>query len=226
MSKVKLCLVSFGIIIGIIGALHGSASLMKGSTLVESNTVEVMMEGWPNDEFYTVSNGSPVFTILTGIPFYALGILAISVSTTLIVVSTTAIKKNKLAVGLSLFALLNVGIFLFGAGTGTPLFIGLPMVTAGIVSIFRTGKKERSELSKRRILYSFWFFYGLHIFSWVMFFPGFFILSFYAEISTALFAFTFISMPIGVLGALISGFLYDKSIYAESHSLVEPHLAV
>ena len=96
--------------------------------------------------------------------------------------------------------------------SGTPLFIGVPTVIAGIISIARTGKKERSESSKRRISVSFWFFYGLHIFSWLLFFPGLFILSFYSEISTTLFAFTFISMPIGVLGALITGSLYDKTI--------------
>ncbi|MEM7126778.1 MAG: hypothetical protein AAF702_10660 [Chloroflexota bacterium] len=212
MTKIKLCLVTFGVIIGIVGILHGSASLLKGSTIVESNTVEVMVEGWPNNEFYTVSNGSPVFTILTGIPFYALGILAISVSTALIVFSATVIKREKLAIGLLLFGLLNVGIFLFGAGTGTPLFIGVPTVIAGVVSVIRTGKKERSESSKRRILYSFWFFDGLHIFSWLLFFPGLFILSFYTEIPTALFAFAFISMPIGALGSLITGYLYDKTI--------------
>ena len=226
MSKIKLCLVTFGIIIGIVGALHGSASLFKGPILVDSNTVEVMKEGWPNDEFYTLSNGSPVFTILTGIPFFALGILAISVSTTLIVFSITAIKRKKLAIGLILFAVFNVGIFLFGAGTGTPLFIGLPMVIAGIVSIVRTEKKGRSESSKQTILYSFWFFYGLHIFSWILFFPGLFILSFYTEISTALFAFAFISMPIGVLGALIAGYLYDATLDVSRDLIAEPQLAL
>ena len=226
MTKIKLCLVTFGVIIGIVGALHGSASLLKGPILVDSNTVEVMQEGWPNDEFYTVSNGSPVFTILTGIPFYALGILAISVSTTLIVFSATVIKREKLAIGLALFASLNMGIFLFGAGTGTPLFIGLPTVIAGIVSIVRTGKKERSESSKRTILYSFWFFYGLHIFSWILFFPGLFVFSFYSEISTALFAFTFLCMPIGVLGALVTGYLYDATMDVSRDLVAEPELAV
>ena len=99
MTKIKLCLVTFGVIIGIVGALHGSASLLKGPILVDRNTLEVMQEGWPNDEFYTLSNGSPVFTILTGIPFYALGILAISVSTALIAFSTTVIKREKLTTG-------------------------------------------------------------------------------------------------------------------------------
>ena len=100
------------------------------------------------------------------------------------------------------------------------------MVIAGIVSIVRTGKKERSDLSKRRILYSFWFFYGLHIFSWLLFFPGLFILSFYTEIPTALFAFAFISMPIGVLGALIAGYLYDATLDVSRDLIAEPQLAL
>ena len=152
--------------------------------------------------------------------------MAISVSTTLIVFSVTAIKREKLAIGLSLFALLNVGIFLFGAGTGTPLFVGVPVVIAGIVSIVRSKEKERSESSKRTLLVAFNFFYYLHIFSWILFFPGLFILSFYTEISVALTAFAFISMPIGALGALICGNLYDKTRVADSHSIVESHLAV
>ena len=226
MTKIKLCLVTFGILIGIVGALHGSASLLKGPVLVESNTVEVMVEGWPNDEFYTLSNGSPVFTILTGIPFYALGILAISISTTLIVFSSTFFKSQNLSTGLILFTLLNVGIFLFGAGTGTPLFIGLPMVIAGVISIVRPEKKERNESSKQRMLYSFWFFYGLHIFSWILFFPGLFILSFYTEISPALFAFTFLSMPVGVLGAVVTGYLLDTTLESSQDFVAKAQLAV
>ena len=212
MTKIKLCLVTFGVIVGIVGILHGSAELLQGSTLVESRSVEALPENWPNSEFYSLSSGSPVFSILTDIPFYVLGILAISVSTTLIVLSVTVFKREKLGVGLLLFALLNVGIFLFGAGQGTPVIISAPVIIAGIISIVRTGKTERSESSKGRILSAFNFFYGLHIFSWILFFPGLFVFSFYAEISPALFLFAFISMPIGTLGALIFGYLYDKTI--------------
>ena len=35
MNKIQLCLVTFGVIIGIVGILHGSAELLKGSILVE-----------------------------------------------------------------------------------------------------------------------------------------------------------------------------------------------
>jgi hypothetical protein len=124
----------------------------------------------------------------------------------------TVIKREKLGVGLLLFALLSVGVFLFGAGQGTPIIVSAPVIIAGILSIVRTETKERSESSKGRILSAFNFFYGLHIFSWLLFFPGLFVFSFYAEISPALFLFAFISMPIGALGALIFGYQYDKTI--------------
>jgi len=211
MTKIKLCLVTFGVIVGIVGILHGSAELLQGSALVESRSVEALPENWPNREFYELSSGSPVFTILTDIPFYVLGILAISVSITLIVLSVTFFKKENLGVSLFLFGVLNVGIFMFGAGQGTPVIVSAPVIIAGVLSIIRTGRKERSESSKRTILHAFNFFYWLHIFSWVLFFPGLFVYSFYAEISPALFAFAFISMPIGTLGALIFGYQYDKT---------------
>lgn len=212
MTKIRLCLVTFGVIVGIVGILHGSAELLQGSTLVESRSAVALPENWPNSGFYSMTQGSPVFSILTGIPFYVLGILAILVSTTLIAFSVTLIKREKLSVGLLLFALLSVGIFLFGAGRGTPVFISVPVIIAGVLSIVRTGKKERSKSNKARILSAFWFFYWLHIFSWILFFPGIFVFSFYAEISTALFVFAFASMPVGAWGALIFGYQYDKTI--------------
>ena len=215
MTKLRLCLVTFGVIVGIIGILHGSAELLQGSTLVESRSVEALLEGWPNSEFNSMTEGSPVFSLLTEIPFYALGILAISVSTTLIVCSLTLMKSKGMRFASLLFALLSVGIFMFGAGTGTPVVVSAPAVIAGILSTVRTETRERSELGKRRILSVFNSFYWLHIASWILFFPGLFIFSFYAEISTAVFLLAFVSMPIGALGALVFGYQYDKAIVVE-----------
>ena len=212
MTKLKLCFVTFGVIVGVVGILHGSAELLQGSTLVESRSVEALPEGWPNSEFNSMTNGSPVFSILTDVPFYVLGILAISISIALIVSSATVIKTKEMRVASLLFALLSVGIFLFGAGRGTPVAVSLPVVIAGLLSAARTGTRERTEHSKRRILAAFNSFYWLHIGSWVLFFPGLFVYSFYAEIPTALFLFAFVSMPIGTLGALIFGYQYDKAI--------------
>lgn len=210
MTKIKLCLVTFGVIIGIVGIQHGSAELLKGSTLVESQFTEALPENWPNNEFYMVTEGSPVFSLLTGIPHYVLGLLAISVSIPLIVFSVTLFNVDK--IGLLLFTLLSVGIFLFGAGVGTPFAISAPLIIFGILSMTITKKKKRSDSSKKIILSSFYLFYWLQIISWVLLFPGFFVLSFYQEIPRALFLFDFMIMPISILGALISGLLYDKTI--------------
>ena len=211
MTKVRLCLVTFGVIVGIVGALHGSAELLQGSTLVESRSVEALPEGWPNSEFNSMTRGSPVFSLLTEIPFYALGILAISVSTTLIVCSLTLMKNRGMIFASLLFAVLSVGIFMFGAGRGTPVAVSLPVVIAGVLSAVRTETRERTELERRRILSAFHSFYWLHIASWILFFPGLFIFSFYAEIPTSVFLVAFVSMPIGTLGALIFGYQYDKT---------------
>ena len=215
MTKLRLCMVTFGVIVGIVGILHGSAELLQGSTLVETRSVEAMPEGWPNSEFYSMTRGSPVFSLLTEIPFYALGILAISVSTTLIVCSLTLMKNKGMRFASLLFAVLSVGIFMFGAGRGTPVAVSLPVVIAGLLSTVRTETRERSELEKRRILSAFNSFYWLHIASWILFFPGLFTFSFYAEIPTAVFVIAFVSMPIGTLGALIFGYQYDKAIVVE-----------
>ena len=210
MSKIEKCLITFGVIIGIIGILHGCAELLQGSTLIQSHSVAAMPEGWPNAAFYSVMKGSPVFTLLTGIPFFVLGLLAISASITLIVCSVTVLNAGKR--GLLLFAVLSLGIFLFGAGRGTPVVVSMPVLIAGVLSLVVTRKKTRSDASMRKLRYAFDAFYWLHIFSWVLFFPGLFVLSFYQEIPRPLFIFDFASMPVSVLGALITGFLHDKSI--------------
>ncbi len=101
-SKIEKCFIAFGVIVGIVGILHGSAELLQGSALVESRSISALPGNWPNNGFYSMTQGSPVFSILTDIPFYVLGILAISVSTTLIVLSATVFKKGKLGVGLLL----------------------------------------------------------------------------------------------------------------------------
>ena len=215
MSKIQTCLVTFGVVIGIVGVLHGSAEMLQGSTLVESHYVEALPEDWPNSEFYTVMRGSPVFSLLTGIPYYVLGLLAISVSTTLIVVSVTLLRGGGgLSVrGLSLFALLNVGVFLFGAGVGTPFAVGLPVLVFGALSMVMTKEKRRSDSRRKGILSSFYLFYWLQILSWVLVFPGLFVLSFYGSIPQPLFLFDLVIMPISILGALIAGLLYDKTIH-------------
>jgi len=209
-SKIQLCFVVFGIIIGIVGILHGNAELLKGSELIKSNSVEALPQNWPNYEFYTLMKGAPVFSLLTDIPHYVLGLLAISMSLLMIVFSAKFFKLD--AKGILLFALFSLGMFLFGAGEGTPIAISFPLVVFGVLALLFPKKKERSTSNKRMIFYGFNIFYALQIFSWILFFPGLFVLSFYQEIPQWLFLFDFMLMPISLLGAGIFGLLLDKTL--------------
>ena len=216
LSKIQLSFKTFGVIIGIIGILHGGAELLQGNILVEGCKIPAMPENWPNYEFYTLMKGAPVYSMLAGIPYYVLGLLAISVSIALIVFSANFFRLN--FKGIFLFALLSLGIFLFGAGEGTPIAISLPLIIAGILSLLFTKNKEKSESSKRVNLAGFTVFYWLQIFSWVLFFPGLFVMSFYQEIPQWLFLFDFMIMPISIIGAMIFGFRHDKTIHNKSET--------
>ena len=56
-------------------------------------------------------------------------------------------------------------------------------------------------------------FYGLHIASWVLFFPGLFVYSFYGDIPTAVFLIAFVSMPVGFWNDA-DGERYRKAYFA------------
>ena len=209
-TKIELCFTVFGVILGIVGILFGSAELLKGDQLIESHSVEALPQDWPNTEFYTLMKGAPVYSLLTDVPHFVLGLLAISTSLVMIVFSAKFFRLD--VKGILLFALFSLGIFLFGAGKGTPIDISFPLVVFGILALLFPKKKERSISSQRLIFYSFNIFYALQIFSWVLFFPGLFVLSFYREIPQWLFLFDLMVMPISILGVGIFGLLYDKTI--------------
>ncbi len=208
-SKIQLCLSAFGIIIGAVGILHGIPEILKGSLLVEGFSVKALPENWPNRELFTLLDGQPANSILTGIPYSVLGILAIVVSTALIIHSLFFLEKKY---GLLVFGLLNIGIVLFGAGTGTPILMGIPLVIFSLISTRFNRKKERSPAGNRLNLLLFRIFFTLQIISWILFFPGFVIISSYGKIPEALFMFDFMIMPISILGALIFGLRYDNTI--------------
>lgn len=216
-TKIQLSIISFGIIIGAVGILHGISEIMQGSAIVETNNIAALPNNWPNAEFYDKMQGQPAFSVLTGISFNVLGALAIIASLALIVHSALFTGKKN---GLLIFGLLNVAIALFGAGVGTPVTLGIPLIIFGILSNRTKTKKERSESANTMNLRLFNIFYWLQIFSWVLFFPGLLIVSAYGEIPEPLFLFDFMLMPVSILGALIFGFRYDNTIQnsnPESH---------
>ncbi len=208
-SKIQLSLTTFGVIIGLVGILHGIPEIMQGSTTVESFSIKALPENWPNAELYNLLQGQPANSILTGIPFYVLGIMAITVSIALIIHSFFFLSSKK---GLLIFALLNIGIAIFGAGTGTPITMGIPLVIFALISRKFNKKKERSTFANNLNLLLFRIFFGLQVFSWILFFPGFVIISSFGQIPEPLFLFDFMIMPISILGALIFGYRYDNTL--------------
>ncbi|MEQ8325346.1 MAG: hypothetical protein RID18_13550 [Cytophagales bacterium] len=209
-SKLKLMVVTVGIITGIIGILSGSSQLLSGSILIEGNNIKALPLNFPNLDLYTKMNGYGVFTLLTGIPYFANGLLAITASITLIICCLTVVKISRSS-GVLYFFLLNVVILCFGASMSIPILEGFPAAGIALLALFMKDK-ERDISSKRNLLALFNFFYWWNIFSWVLFFPVMFVMSFYREIPQPLFMFMGLSMPIATIGALITGLIYDKSI--------------
>jgi len=64
LSRLELCLMTFGVIIGIVGILHGSAELLKGTMLVESHSVEALPVDWPNSAFYALTSVSHLIGLI------------------------------------------------------------------------------------------------------------------------------------------------------------------
>lgn len=208
-SKIHVSLVTFGSIIGLVGILHGIGEILQGSAAVEANMINALPDNWPNAEFFQVMEGQPAFSLLTGIPFYLLGILAIVVSSLLVLHSLFFVERKN---GILIFAILNIGIVLFGAGIGTAITMGIPLVIFAILARRSDKKKIRSDAGNKLNLLLFKIFYGLQIFSWILFCPGLVIISSYGNIPEALFLFDFMLMPISILGALIFGLRYDNSL--------------
>lgn len=198
----------FGVVIGVVGLIHGGGALMQGSAIVEGHSPSALPENWPNAEFYELTMGSPVYTILTGIQFRTLGLLAAMVSTALILFSLFYLKTPN---AILVYTALMLCVFLFGAGRGTPVAIGIPLIGFWMLSKVMTKKKPRSTTTvnvlSALISISIW----LHVLSWIVFFPGFILLSSISEVPMALFVVDFAIMPITLFAALICSVTYDTS---------------
>jgi hypothetical protein len=214
-TKMHLCLMVFGVVIGVVGLIHGGGTLMQGSAIVEGHSPSALPENWPNAEFYELTMGSPVYTILTGIQFRTLGLLAVLVSTALIVFSLFYLKIRN---GILIFTVLLLCVFLFGAGRGTPVAIGIPLICFWALSKIMTKKKTRSETAMKYLSASLSIAIWLHVLSWVVFFPGFILLSNFGDVPLTLFVVDFVIMPITLLTALICSLIHDNSATEEGQS--------
>ena len=122
-----------------------------------------------------------------------------------------------------MFALLNVGVLLFGAGSGTPFAVGLPVVVSGAVALRRTRQRRRDAATIRRLRWVFEASFWMQILSWALVFPVMFVLSFYREIPDALFLFALLIMPISIIAALSAALALDGAVRDdESASAARP----
>ncbi|MEM7038596.1 MAG: hypothetical protein AAF570_16545 [Bacteroidota bacterium] len=210
-TKLGKSLSYLGVVIGLVGMTHGIPELLQGESFVISNSINAFPENWPNAYMFELLQGQPAVSILTGIPFQMLGILAILVSSALIIFSAFFPNSKH---SLIVFAILNTAVLFFGAGGGNPVLIGLPTIIA--VWIFRTfgKKKKRTDASDALNLKLFRVFLSAHIISWLLLFPGIFILDGLGVKPDPLFYLGVMTMIISVPGTLISAYRYDTTLRA------------
>ena len=208
-TKLGKSLSYLGVVIGLVGLTHGIPEILQGESLVESNSINAFPESWPNDYMYELLQGQPAVSILTGIPFYVLGILAVLVSLALIINSAFFLNAKY---SLIVFSILNVGVLFFGAGGGNPVLIGLPSIIAVLIFRYFGKKKKRTDSSDALNLKLFRVFLGMHMVSWILLFPGIFILDALGIKPDPLFFISVMTMPISVLGTLIFAYRYDTTL--------------
>lgn len=208
-TKLGKTLRYFGILIGLIGMTHGIPELLQGENLVKTNRFNAFPDNWPNEYLFELLKGQPAVTILTDIPFYVLGILAILASLALIIYSAFFLKSKG---GLLVFAILNTAVLLFGAGGGNPTLIGFPTIITVLIFIYFGKKKKRTASSDALNLKLFRLFLNIHFVSWLLLFPGIFIIDALGVKPDNLFFFSVMTMPISILGTLIFAYRYDTTL--------------
>ena len=210
-TKLGKSLSYFGVLIGLIGLTHGIPEILQGEILVKTNRFNAFPDNWPNEQLFELLQGQPAVTILTDIPFYVLGILAVLVSLVLIIYSAFFLNAKH---SILVFSILNTGILLFGAGGGNPTLIGFPTIMAVLIFKYFGKKKKRTDANDALNLQLFRLFLSIHLFSWVLLFPGIFIVDGLGIKPDALFFFSVMIMPLSILGTLIFGYRYDNTLRA------------
>lgn len=170
MSKTKLSVVTFSSILGIAGIEHGVGEILQGNIAPDS----AFIRSWPNNEHYAILGGEPAFTILTGIPMYITGILAILISILTILLTVFYAKQKNSGL---IFTGLVISLFLFGGGMAGPVLIGTLLSWA----IFNMNSGSQQYKKKRIIwkpLKSIWRpVFTISIIGWFSLWPGLVLLS-------------------------------------------------
>ena len=170
MSKTKLSISTFSSILGIAGIEHGVGEILQGNIKPDS----FFIKSWPNNKHYDILAGEPAVTILTGIPIFITGIIAILISA-LIIFWAIFYAKQKHSV--MIFIGLVVSLFLFGGGIAGPLLMGTLLCWAvfKMNSGFQQYKKESLLWKPLKSLWKIVF--PIAIIGWFSLWPGLVLLS-------------------------------------------------
>lgn len=207
MKKSKLSLATFGVILGVAGIEHGIGEISRGRAKVLTN----MFLSWPDNDLYRILGGEPAFSLFTGIPFIFLGILSILFSCLLIFCALFFLQRK---FGTLCFLILNVCMFLFGAGFAGPIILGIPITLFSIFLKNQNITKERSAIKKNSIRFLFYSFYSLSVLSWLLLWPGFVIISSFHQLSPGFEPLVYAVSGMSLFTFLASvafGFIYDRT---------------
>lgn len=165
MNKTKLSVATFGSILGIAGIEHGVGEILQGN-IIPGN---LFIKSWPHNRLYDILAGEPAFTILPRFPIYITGIIALLVSTLIVIFAIFLLEKKY---SKYIFPALIISQFLFGGGMAGPVLMGILLSWA----TFRMNPKEDPYKNNKRMWELFkpiWkFVYPVSIISWFLLWPG------------------------------------------------------
>jgi len=200
MKKTKLSTAAFGTILGIAGIEHGVGEILQGNKIAGN----LFIKSWPDNRLYDILAGEPAFTILTELPIYITGIIAIIVSSLIIVWAVFFLERKY---GKFIFTGLILSQFLFGGGMAGPVLMGILL---SWVSFKIDSKKQLFKNNKQiwKILKAMWkYVFPISIVCWFSLWPGLVLIGaadFYPTASTVyiLSALSLITFVLSIISAL------------------------
>ena len=200
MKKTKLSTAAFGTILGIAGIEHGVGEILQGNKIAGN----LFIKSWPDNRLYDILAGEPAFTILTELPIYITGIIAIIVSSLIIVWAVFFLERKY---GKFIFTGLILSQFLFGGGMAGPVLMGILL---SWVSFKIDSKKQlfKKNIPILKILKAMWkYVFPISIVCWFSLWPGLVLIGaadFYPTASTVyiLSALSLITFVLSIISAL------------------------
>lgn len=165
MNKKRLSISTFGAILGIAGIEHGIGEILQGKRKPEG----AFFQSWPDNNLYNILAGEPAFTVLTNLPLFITGVIAVIISLLLITWAAFYIESKY---GGPILLGLTFCQFLFGAGIAGPLLIGI-IISLTATKINSASNWWKNHHTLRNTFIPVWkYAYPISIVSWFSMWPG------------------------------------------------------